>query len=68
MRKKKILTSYNIKNLENINKISNDKVFDVLNRFKNNMENKMSNLNKMVTSKEDEWNTKLNKLNNDAKK
>ena len=57
-----------IKNLENINKISNDKVFDVLNKFKNNMENKMSDLDKMVTSKEDEWNTKLNKLNNDAKK
>ena len=59
---------YNIKNLENINKISNDKVFDVLNKFKNNMENKMSDLDKMVTSKADEWNTKLNKLNNDAKK
>ena len=62
---------YNIKNLENINKISkisNDKVFDLLNKFKNNMENKMSDLDKMVTSKEDEWNTKLNKLNNDAKK
>ena len=59
---------YNIKNLENINKITNDKVFDVLNKFKNNMENKMSDLDKMVTSKEDEWNTKLNKLNNDAKK
>ena len=57
-----------IKNLENINKISNDKVFDVLNKFKNNMENKISDLDKMVTSKEDEWNTKLNKLNNDAKK
>ena len=46
-----------IKNLENINKISNDKVFDVLNKFKNNMENKMSDLDKMVTSNEDEWNT-----------
>ena len=32
------------------------------------MENKMSDLDKMVTSKEDEWNTKLIKLNNDAKK
>ena len=47
---------------------SDDKVFDVLNEFKNNMENKMSDLDKMVKSKEDEWNTKLNKLNNDAKK
>ena len=59
---------YSIKSLENINKISNDKVFDVLNKFKNNMENKMSDLDKMITSKEGEWNTKLNKLNNDAKK
>ena len=32
------------------------------------MENKMSNLDEMVTSKENEWNTKLNKLNNDTKK
>ena len=62
---------YNIKNLENINKISkisNDQAFDVLNKFKNSMENKMSDLDKMVRSKEDEWNTKLNKLNNDAKR
>ena len=71
----------NIVNLENINKINNieieklkksktsdDKVFNVLNKFKNNMENKMIDLNKIVTSKENEWNTKLNKLNNDAKK
>ena len=51
-----------------IAKTSEDKVFDVLNKFKNNMENKMGNLDKMVMSKENEWNTKLNKLNNDAKK
>ena len=70
----------NIKNSENINKINNieieklkksktsiDKVFDVLNKFKDNMENKMIDLDKMVTSKENEWNTKLNKLNNDVK-
>ena len=72
---------YNIKNLENINKINNieiekikksktsdDKVSNISNKFKNNTENKMSDLDKMVTSKENEWNTKLNKLNNDAKK
>ena len=72
----------NIDNLKNINKINNieieklkktkktsdDKVFHVLNKLKNNMENKMSDLDKMVASKENEWNTKLNKLNNDAKK
>ena len=32
------------------------------------MEVGMSNLDKIVTSKENEWNTKLNKLNNDVKK
>ena len=53
---------------ERIAKTSDDKVFDVLNKFENNMENKMSNLDEMVTSKENEWNTKLNKLNNDTKK
>ena len=51
-----------IDNLKNINKINNikieklktsdDKVFNVLNKFKNNMENKMSDLDKMVMSKE----------------
>ena len=49
-------------------KASDDKVFDVLGKFKSNMENKMRNLDKTVMSKENEWNTKLNKLNNDAKK
>ena len=46
----------------------NDKVFDVLNKFKNNIEVEMSNLDKMVTDKENKWSTKLNKLNNDVKK
>ena len=32
------------------------------------MENKMSDLDKMVTSKENELSTKLNKFSNDAKK
>ena len=49
-------------------KKSDDKVFDVLNECKNNMKNKTSDLDKMVMRKEDAWNTKLNKLNNDAKK
>ena len=39
----------------------NDKVFNTLNKFKNNVESKMSNLDKMVMSKENKWNTKLNK-------
>ena len=39
-----------------------------LNKFKNNMEVGMSNLDKIVTSKENKLSTKLNKLNNDVKK
>ena len=54
---------------ERIAKTSDDdKVFNVLNKFKNNMEVEMSNLDKMVTDKENKWSTKLNKLNNDVKK
>ena len=54
---------------ERIAKISgNDKVFNVLNKFKNNIESDMSNLDKMVTDKENKWSTKLNKLNNDVEK
>ena len=62
------LDNYNNDSLDNDRPDNDDKVFDVLNEFKNNMENKMSDLDKMVKSKEDEWNTKLNKLDNDAKK
>ena len=53
---------------ERIVKTSDNKVFDVLNKFKNNIEVEMSNLHKMVTSKENKWNTKLNKLNNNVQK
>ena len=45
-----------------------DKVFDVLNKFNDKMENHMCNLDKMVMDKENKWSTKLNKLNNDVKK
>ena len=38
----------------------NDKVFNVLNKFKNNIESEMSNLDKMVKDKENKWITKLN--------
>ena len=48
--------------------IDDDKVFDVLNKFNDKMENDMRNLDKMVTDKENKWSTKLNKLNNDVKK
>ena len=45
----------------------NYKVFDLLDKVKN-MKVKMSNLDKIVTDKENKWNTKLDKLNNDVKK
>ena len=41
-----------IEKLKKETKTSEDKVFDVLNKFKNNIESKMSDLDKMVTSKE----------------
>ena len=46
----------------------NGKVFNVLNKFKNNIEVEMSNLDKMVTDKENKWSTKVNKLNSYVKK
>ena len=46
----------------------NNKVFDVLYKFKNNKEVEMSNLYKMVTDKENKWSTKLNKMKNNVKK
>ena len=45
-----------------------DKVFNVLNKFKNNIESEMSNLDKIVMGKKNKWSTKLNNLNNDVKK
>ena len=39
-----------------------------LNKFENNIEVRISNLDKIVKNKENEFSTKLNKLNNDAKK
>ena len=54
---------------ERIAKTSDDdKVFNVLNKFRNNIESETSNLDKMVTNTENKWNSKLNKLNNDVKK
>ena len=47
---------------------NDDKVFNVLNKFKNNIESEMSNLDKMATNKENKWSPKLNKLNNEIKK
>ena len=45
-----------------------DKVFNVLNKFENNIESEMSNLDKMVMGKKNKWSTKLIILNNDVKK
>ena len=47
---------------------NNDKLFNVLNKCRNNVESEMSNLYKMVTNKENKWSSKLNKLNNNVKK
>ena len=41
---------------------------NALNKFKNNIEIEMSNLDKIVKNKENELSTKLNKLNNDVKR
>ena len=41
---------------------------NALNKFKNNIEIEMSNLDKIVKNKENELSTKLNKLNDDVKK
>ena len=54
---------------ETIAKVSDDdKVFNVFSKFKNNIESKMSNLDKTAMSKENKWSSKINKLNNDLKK
>ena len=37
---------------------NDDKVFNVLNKFRNNIESEMSNLDKMVTGKENKWSSK----------
>ena len=42
--------------------------YNALDKFKNNMEIEMNNLDKIAKNKENEFSTKLNKLNNDVKK
>ena len=46
----------------------NYKTFDLLNKFKNNIEADMHDFNKKFISKENKWSAKLNKLNNNIKK
>ena len=41
---------------------------NALDKFKNNIEIEMNNLDEIVKNKENEFSTKLNKLNNDVKK
>ena len=41
---------------------------NALDKFKNNIEIEMNNLDKIIKNKENEFSTKLNKLNNDVKK
>ena len=41
---------------------------NALDEFKNNIEIEMNNLDKIVKNKENEFSTKLNKLDNDVKK
>ena len=41
---------------------------NALNKFKNNLEIEMNNLDKIAKNKENEFSAKLNKLNNDVKK
>ena len=59
---------YDLETEEKAKTSDGDKVFNVLNKFKNNIESEMSNLDKMVIGKKNKWSTKLNKLNNDVKK
>ena len=59
---------YDLETEEKAKTSDGDKVFNVLNKFKNNIESEMSNLDKMVIGKKNKWSTKLNKLSNDVKK
>ena len=49
-------------------KRDNDEIFDVLNKFKNNMEARTSDLDKKFMNKGNKLRTKLDKLNNNIKK
>ena len=71
LKKSKNLLIRTFKKQEKSDKAHNQKeneTRDLLNKFKNNIESKMSDLDKMVRNKENEWNTKSNKFNNDVKK
>ena len=46
----------------------NYKTFDLLNKFKNNIEADMHDFNKKFIREENKWSAKLNKLNNNIKK
>ena len=66
---------HNLETEEEAKKSDNDEIFDVLNKFKNNIKVKTSDFDKKIIDKENEfnvrlnkWNSKLNKLNNNVKK
>ena len=46
----------------------NDKTFDLLNKFKNNMKPDMHEFDKRYISEENKWSVKLDKLNKNVKK
>ena len=45
-----------------------NKIYDMLDKFKDNIENNMNNLDKRVIDKENNLHARLNKLNDDVKK
>ena len=58
----------NMPDLETEEEAAERILINSLNKFKNNIEIEMSNLDKSVRNKENEFSTKLNKINNDIKK
>ena len=46
----------------------NNKIYDMLDKFKDNMENNINNLDKKVIEKENDFYARLSRLNDNAKK
>ena len=53
---------------DDIVKEDQDQIYNISNKFKDNMENNANDLNKKVIDKENNLNARLNKLNNNIKK
>ena len=58
----------NMSDLETEEEVSERILTNALDKFKNNIEIEMNNLDKFFKNKENEFSTKLNKINNDVKK